>query len=67
MNIDRAVLILAGSMTLLSTILAAVASLWWLLLAGFVGANQIQAGVTGLCPAAAVFRRLGLRPGCAFR
>lgn len=67
MNIDRAVLILAGSMTLLGTILAAVASPWWLLLTGFVGANQIQASVTGLCPAAAAFRRLGLRSGCAFR
>ena len=67
MNIDRAVLLLAGSLILLSVLLTAVVSPWWLALAGFVGANLLQAGFTGLCPAASVLRRLGLPAGCAFR
>lgn len=66
MNVDRAVLTLAGSLTLVSAVLAAVLSPWWLLLTAFVGLNQLQASFTGLCPAAAVFTRLGLPVGCAF-
>ena len=31
--------------------------------AGFVGANLVQASITGFCPIARVFRRLGLRSG----
>ena len=67
MNIDRAVLALAGTLTLLSAVLAAVFSPWWLLLAGFVGANQLQASLTGFCPAALILGRLGVPTGCAFR
>jgi hypothetical protein len=67
MNLDRAILTLAGTLTLLSAVLAALVSPWWLLLAGFVGANQLQASFTGFCPAATILRRLGVRSGCAFR
>jgi hypothetical protein len=67
MNLDRAVLALAGTMTLISAGLAALVSPWWLLLTMFVGLNQIQAAITGFCPAATIFRRLGLPSGCVFR
>ena len=67
MNLDRAVLLLAGSMTLLSALLVALVSPWWLLLTAFVGLNLLQSSLTGLCPAAAVLRRAGLTSGCAFR
>ena len=67
MNLDRAVLALAGSITLLSAVLAAFLSPWWLLLTVFVGLNLLQSSVTGACPAAAIFRRLGVSSGCAFR
>lgn len=66
MNIDRAVFALAGTMTLLGTLLAATVSPWFLLLTAFVGLNQLQSSITGWCPAASVFGRLGLRTGCAF-
>ncbi|GAB2453665.1 DUF2892 domain-containing protein [Nocardioides hungaricus] len=65
MNIDRVVLALAGTLTLTSAILAGLISPWWLLLAGFVGANQLQASLTGWCPAAIIARRLGVPRGCA--
>ena len=67
MNLDRAVLALAGTITLVSALLAALVSPWWLLLTAFVGLNLLQSSVTGFCPAAMVFRRAGLSSGCAFR
>lgn len=66
MQIDNAVLALAGAMVLLGVVLAWLVTLWGLLLAGFVGLNLLQSSVTGFCPAAMIFRRLGLKPGCAF-
>lgn len=67
MTVDRAVLLMAGTMTLLSVLLAVTVSTWWLLLTAFVGLNLLQSSLTGFCPAALVFRRLGLPSGCAFR
>ena len=66
MNVDRAVLTLAGSMVLLGLALASLVSPYWLLLTAFVGANLFQASFTGFCPAAMVFRKLGLKTGPAF-
>ena len=66
MNVDRAVFTFAGSMLLISLALTWLVSPYWLLLAAFVGLNMIQAAFTGFCPAAIVFRKLGLRPGPAF-
>jgi hypothetical protein len=67
MTIDRAVLTMAGTVILVSVLLSAVVSEWWLLLTAFVGLNLLQSSITGFCPAALVFRRLGLSSGCAFR
>ncbi|MBD8524869.1 YgaP family membrane protein [Pseudomarimonas arenosa] len=66
MNIDRAVFALAGAMVLLSLLLAQWWSPWWLLLTAFVGLNLLQSAFSGFCPAAIVFARLGIKPGCAF-
>ena len=67
MTTDRAVLFFAGFMTLLSALLVWLVSPWWLLLTVFVGANMIQASITGICPAAMLFKALGTKPGVAFR
>ncbi len=67
MNLDRAVLLLAGTMTLLSVLLVALVSPWWLLLTAFVGLNLLQSSITGFCPATVIFRQLGVSSGCAFR
>ena len=66
MNVDRAVLTFAGSMLLVSLALVWLVSPYWLILTLFVGANLIQSAFTGFCPAAIVFRRLGLKDGPAF-
>jgi len=66
MNIDRAVLAFAGTLVLVSLALAHFVSPLWLWLTAFVGANLLQSAFTGFCPAAIVFRKLGLKPGCAY-
>jgi len=67
MNIDRAVLNFAGLVTLIGAALTWWVDPLWVLLPVFVGLNMIQASFTGFCPAAMIFRRLGVRPGAAFR
>ena len=67
MTIDRAVLAFAGIMVLVSALLVWLFGPWWLLLTAFVGANLLQASVTGICPAAMLFKALGTRPGVAFQ
>ena len=67
MNIDRAVLAFAGVMILASVALAHFVSPLWLWFTVFIGVNMLQASVTGFCPAAIVFRKLGVRAGCAFK
>jgi hypothetical protein len=65
-NVDRAVFTFAGSMLLISLGLTWLVSPYWMLLTAFVGLNMIQAAFTGFCPAAIVFRKLGLKAGPAF-
>lgn len=67
MTIDRAVMMFAGFMVLLSLALGLYVSSWWYLLTAFVGLNLIQASITGFCPAALVFRTFGCRPGATFK
>ena len=67
MSIDRAVMAFAGALVLISLALAITLSPLWLWLTAFVGANLLQASFTGFCPAAIMFRKLGAKPGAAFR
>lgn len=67
MNLDRAVMAFAGTLALASALLAWLVSPWWLLLTAFVGLNLIQASFSGFCPAAVVFRKLGIGSGSVFK
>lgn len=67
MNLDRTVLAFAGVMVLASLALAHYVSPNWLWLTAFVGLNLLQASFTGFCPAAKIFKALGVREGSAFR
>ena len=66
MSIDRLVMMFAGTMVLVSLLLAHFVSPLWLWGAGFVGANLLQSSFTGFCPLATVLKRLGVQPGHAF-
>lgn len=67
MNLDRAVMAFAGVMTLISVALVYFVSPLWLFFTAFIGLNMLQASFTGFCPAAIIFRKLGLGAGCAFK
>ncbi|MBS0383906.1 MAG: DUF2892 domain-containing protein [Proteobacteria bacterium] len=67
MNLDRAVLAFAGCVVLVSLTLSALVHPAWLWLAAFAGVNMLQASFTGFCPAAMLFKRLGVKPGAHFR
>lgn len=67
MSLDRAVMMFAGLMVLVSVALTHWVHPAWLWMTVFVGLNLMQASITGFCPAAMLFRRIGVRPGAAFR
>lgn len=66
MTIDSAVLSFAGTVVLVGLILGLLVSPWFFLLTAFAGLNMLQAGFTGICPAAMIFKRFGVKSGCAF-
>ncbi len=66
MSIDRIVLAFAGTMILLSLVLAHYFSPNWLWLTAFVGFNLLQSSITGFCPLAKIVKAMGARPGEAF-
>lgn len=67
MNVDRAVMAFAGIMVLLSVALAQFVHPNWIWLTVFVGFNLLQTAFTGFCPAAMVFKKMGLSSGCVFK
>ena len=63
--LERVLFALAGSMTLLSVLLTALVSPWFLFLAVFVGLNQWLFVTAGSCPASLVLERVaGIERGC---
>lgn len=67
MTLDRAVLAFAGVVVLVSLALSWLVHPAWTWLTAFAGANMLQAAFTGFCPAAMLFKKLGVQPGEAFR
>ena len=67
MTLDRAVMLFAGSMVLLSVLLTAYISSLFVWFTVFIGLNLIQSSFTGFCPAALAFRAMGVKKGYAFK
>ena len=61
MSIDRIVMAFAGSVVLVSLVLATRVDLHWLWLTAFVGLNLLQSAFTNWCPAMSIFRAMGLK------
>lgn len=66
MSLDRTILAFAGVMVLLSVALTVWVSPYFVWFTVFIGLNLLQSAFTGFCPAAAIFRKFGVKPGCAF-
>jgi len=71
MTVERALLVFAGSMVLLSVLLTHYVHPNFVWLTLFVGVNMIQSAFTGFCPAVMVMKKLGLKTeaqqACAVR
>ena len=66
MTVDRAVLAFAGIMVLVSLLLTYFVHPGFVWLTAFIAANLFQSAFTGICPAAMLFKKIGIRSGTAF-
>lgn len=67
MTIEKIVMLLAGTMVLVSSVLSVYHAPEWIYLTGFVGANLLFAGITGFCPMVKILRKFGFKHGIAFK
>jgi len=66
MTVDRVLFAFLGCVVLAGVALAHFVNPWWICLTIFAALNAIQSAFTGFCPAAIVFRKLGVPTGAAF-
>ena len=62
--LERVLFAMAGSVVLLSALLAALVSPWFLLLTAFVGLSQWAYVATRACPASLLLQRFGVEAQC---
>lgn len=62
--LERILMAMAGTMSLLSALLAAIVSPWFLLLTALVGVNQWLYVTLRGCPASIVLKRFGVAAQC---
>ena len=67
MTIDTSVFRFAGVVVLVSVLLGMFVSPLFFWLTAFAGVNMLQASFTGFCPAAIVFKKMGLKEGTHFK
>lgn len=67
MSLDRIVLAFAGTVVLVTVLIALFTPYTWVLwITAFVGANLLQSAFTGFCPLAIILKKVGVKPGVAF-
>jgi hypothetical protein len=62
MTIERGLRLIAGTVVLVSLLLAWLVSPYWIALTAFVGLNLLQSAFTNWCPMVWVLGRAGLHP-----
>ena len=67
MCLDRMMFAFAGTMVLLSVVLTTFVHANFMWFTVFVGANLLQSSITGFCPAAMIMKKIGAKPGTAFK
>ena len=61
MSLERSIIAFGGFMVLLSVVLTATVSQYFVWLTVFVGINLFQSAFTGFCPAAMVMKKMGIK------
>ena len=60
--LERVILLIAGILVLVSSILAWAASIYWLILTILVGLNLLVYATTGFCLAGLFLYKMGIKP-----
>ena len=68
MTVERLIRIMAGTVVLVSLALGyhgspIFVSEWFLAVTAYAGFNLAQSGITGFCPPAILFKKMGIREG----
>ena len=66
MSLERMILLIVGAIVLGSVVLSVYHSVYWLWVAGLMGAHLIQASFTGMCPVVAALKKMGFEPRAGF-
>jgi hypothetical protein len=66
MTVERAILLVVGSLIVVTVLLAVYHSPYWLWVTGILGAHLIQASFTGMCPVVMAVKRMGLPSRAGF-
>jgi len=64
---EKIVRIVAGSLVLVSILMAHFVNLHWLWLGVFVGVNLVQSSITGFCPLEKILAAFGIKGCCCGR
>lgn len=64
---ERIVRAVAGTMVLISIVLAITVNIYWLGLAAFVGLNLLQSSITRFCPLEMILDKAGVEKGTQCR
>ena len=66
MTVERGILLVVGSLTVLTVLLAVYHSMNWLWVTALLGAHLMQASLTGMCPVVMALKRIGLPSKAGF-
>lgn len=66
MTVERAVLLVVGTLILASVLLAVYVHPGWLWVTGLLGLHLVQASFTGICPVVMTLKKMGLPSASGF-
>ena len=66
MSLERAILLVVGSIIVVTVLLGVTHSLNWLWITGLLGAHLVQASFTGFCPVVRTLKSMGYQSRPSF-
>ena len=66
MSLERAILLVVGSIVVVTVLLGVSHSLNWLWITGLLGAHLVQASFTGFCPVVRTLKSMGYQSRPSF-
>lgn len=66
MSLERAILLIVGSIIVVTVLLGVSHSLNWLWITGLLGAHLVQASFTGFCPVVRTLKSMGYQSKPSF-